>query len=484
MDFEIEQHTFESPTQRRIAATDWNGPDDPDNPRNFPFRTRCVCISILTLLAFISAFAGAIYAPAVDEIMTIFNCSYEVAVLPLTLYNLGLSFGPIVGAPLSEQYGRRAVFVFTTPIFILFMVGASFSRTLQALIVCRFFAGMFASPNINNASATILDYTAERYRGTVLGIYYSIPSEAANLAPLIGGFVVRATNWRWTQWVAIVVAITIYVPTLFTPETYKRKILERRARKQGLEDAFSRRSSPGKAIRYFFLVLIQRPLHMLFTEPIVLFVSLYNGLIFGLIYAFVTSVPWIFETYYGFDGPAQSLSYLGLSIGTGIACLPFALIDIYYYQRRIDSYRLHHGASSRLPPKHRLVSSLIGSALIPIGLFVSGWAAERRVHWMVTITFQGVTMTGSLLVYAGASLFMLDSYGPLYGASASSSTMLSRYSLSTAFPMFALQMFQVLGAGWGTSLLAFLSLLMAPIPWCFWIWGESLRRRSKYEISQ
>lgn len=148
---------------------------------------RCICIGILTLLAFVSAFTGAIYALAVEEAMNTFSCSYEAAVLPLALYNLGLAFGLVVGAPLSEQYGRKAVFVVTTTIFVLFMLGASFSCCPSALIVCRFFAGVFDSPDIDNGSATILDYTDERYRGTVLGIYYSIPSESATLHLLWAG---------------------------------------------------------------------------------------------------------------------------------------------------------------------------------------------------------------------------------------------------------------------------------------------------------
>jgi hypothetical protein len=61
--------------------------------------------------------------------------------------------------------------------------------------------------------------------------------------------------------------------------------------------------------------------------------------------------------------------------------------------------------------------------------------------------------------------------------------MLSRYSLSFAFPMFALQMFEKLGAGWATTLLAGFTFLMAPIPWCFFVYGERIRARSRYESS-
>ena len=113
-------------------AMDWNGPGDPDNPRNFPLARRCMGIVSVTLLAFVSAFSGAIYAPAQNAVMESMNCSYEVAMLPLALYNLGLAFGPIVGAPLSETYGRKAVYLVTTPIFMVLMIGVPCATLYRA----------------------------------------------------------------------------------------------------------------------------------------------------------------------------------------------------------------------------------------------------------------------------------------------------------------------------------------------------------------
>lgn len=463
------------------AVYDWTGPDDPDNPRNFPLWRRLLSMTAITALAFMGTFAGAVYAPAQEAVMRSFGCSYEVAILPLSLYNLGMAAGPLVGAPLSETYGRKAVFVVTTPVSAVFMLGGSFSKTMTGLSVCRFFAGMFASPNINNASATILDYCAARHRGVSLGIYYSLPSFSASLAPLVGGFIVQGTDWRWTQWVSVIATVGCWVPVLFTRETYKKVVLRRRAIRMGMSDRLSQQSSLGRALRYFVTTLIQRPVHMLFTEPIVTMVSLYNGLIFGLLYTFVISVPWIFRHYYGFGHTSESLSYLGVTIGTLLSSLPFIFIDIMFYQRRLRQWQCTQ--NEPLPPEHRLVPAIVGSFLLPASLFIAGWTAEYQAHWIIPIIFQGAAMLSSLLVYAGANLFMLDAYGPLYGASASSAMMLTRYSLSFAFPMFALQMFETLGAGWATSVLGFLTLAMAPIPWVFWVYGERVRRRSHYERS-
>ncbi|KAF4445498.1 hypothetical protein F53441_10751 [Fusarium austroafricanum] len=481
------QETISPETQdiiRRINAVyDWTGPQDPDNPRNFPLLTKVLSIACITSLAWASCFAGAIYAPAQTSVAQEFSQGRLAAVLPLSLYNLGMACGPLVGAPLSETYGRKTVYVATTPIFLAFLVGSGFARNIVSLSICRFFAGMFASPNVNNTSATIMDYCAPQYRGASLGIYYSIPSLGAAIGPLVGGFVQRSLGWRWTQWIAVVITCTLYIPVLFTKETYKKVVLRRRAIKMGLGDSSSQQTSVSRAIRHFFTVLILRPLHMLFTEPIVTLVSLYNGFIFGLLYTFIISVPWIFKNYYNFGATTESLSYLGITLGTLFACAPFVLIDFSYYQKRLLQWNQTHDSSEPLPPEHRLISSMIGSFLLPASLLIAGWTAEYRIHWFLPIFFQGMTMLACLLIYAGVNLFMLDAYGPLYGASASGAMMLSRYSLSFAFPLFALQMFQKLGAGWATTILAVCTFLMAPIPWCFFVLGKRIRARSRYESS-
>ncbi|KHN95042.1 Major facilitator superfamily domain, general substrate transporter [Metarhizium album ARSEF 1941] len=469
------------------AAYDWTGPDDPDNPRNFPLFVRLLSAFSVTGLATVATVAGAMYAPAQGDVASKLNCSQETAVLPLSMYNLGLAFGPLVGAPLSETYGRKAVFLVTGPIFAAFMFGSGFSATLTGLIACRFFAGMSSSSLINNAPATILDSASGKLRGVSLSIYYTMPSFGAALGPLLGGFIVQAGEWQWTQWTAVFMAVGFYIPMCFAPETYKKVILRRRAIRLGL-DTSSQRTSPGRAFRYFATVLIQRPLHMLFTEPIVTLISLYNGFLYGLLYTFVIAVPWIFREGYGFSKTGESLSYLGLMIGALAASGPLVFIDAKYYQKRLNHWRQSHppnddGVEEPLPSEHRLIGAMIGSLLLPAGLFISAWTAQYEVHWTVPIIFQGCVMLSSLLIYASATMFMLDAYGPMYAASASGAMMMSRYLLSAAFPLFALQMYKALGVGWATSVLGFVTVAMAPIPWGFWVLGERIRRRSKYETS-
>jgi hypothetical protein len=76
---------------------------------------------------------------------------------------------------------------------------------------------------------------------------------------------------------------------------------------------------------------------------------------------------------------------------------------------------------------------------------------------------------------------MLDVYGPMSGASAMAANGLVRYIMGASFPLFTVQMYEALGVKWAaTLLLAFVCLVMVPIPWIFYKFGPDIRRKSPY----
>jgi DHA1 family multidrug resistance protein-like MFS transporter len=87
---------------------------------------------------------------------------------------------------------------------------------------------------------------------------------------------------------------------------------------------------------------------------------------------------------------------------------------------------------------------MIGSLIIPVGLFTFAWTARPDVHWAVPIMAQGFAMLGSMLTYVSVNMYMVDTYGPMYGASAAGANSLVRYVLTATFPLFTLQMYR----GW------------------------------------
>lgn len=478
-----EEHAITFEPLAITGATDWTGADDPGNPRNFPRRTRIYSTISVTVLAFVTAFAASIYSPGVELVSVEFNVSHSIAVLPLSMYNLGLAAGPLLGSPLSETYGRKIVLIVTTPGFMVFTLGAALASDIVSLTVCRFFAGVCAAPAVGNASASICDYTSGSKRAVSMAFYYAVPTFGASLGPLVGGFVVQARGWRWTQWSLIICAAVCYVPILFTRETYKKTILQRRAKKAGVPRPVAEGMTLLQHIYHFATTLLIRPVHMLFTEPIIGLVCLYNGFIFGLLYTFIIALPWIYEHYYGFSATGVNLSYLGLILGTIVVPCPLILIDHYFYQPRLRAFEASSQPGMQYPPEHRLYPAMLASLGLPASLFIFAWTFRPSIHWICPIIFQALTMLCNLMIYAPANLYMIDAYGPLYGASAAGAAMLSRYTFSAAFPLFALQFYQALGVGWATSALGFCALALAPVPFLFFRYGEKLRARSKYERS-
>lgn len=74
------------------------------------------------------------------------------ALTPVTgIYVLGFVIGPLLWAPCSEVFGRRAMFVFTYVPFTAFNAGVCGAKSLNVLLVMRFFAGTFGSSTMTNS---------------------------------------------------------------------------------------------------------------------------------------------------------------------------------------------------------------------------------------------------------------------------------------------------------------------------------------------
>ena len=156
-----------------VVAINWA--NDPANPRCWSLRRKIAATAVVSGIGFVTTLAATIYTPGHDQVSAQFGVSTTVSLLPLSFYNLGMALGPVVSSPLSETFGRRVVYMITMPTFALFSLGAGFAESIGALTVCRFFAGVCASPGVSLAAATIADISAPVDRGTPIAFYYTIP---------------------------------------------------------------------------------------------------------------------------------------------------------------------------------------------------------------------------------------------------------------------------------------------------------------------
>jgi MFS family permease len=128
-----------------------------------------------------STFGTSVYTSALADITTDFNVSRTAALVGITVYTLGLAFGPIFSAPLSEKYGRKIVYLVSSPVFMLFTLGAGFSESFASLVVCRFFAGLTGSPALAVGAGSNADLFVPHQRAKITAVFLTAPFAGPSL---------------------------------------------------------------------------------------------------------------------------------------------------------------------------------------------------------------------------------------------------------------------------------------------------------------
>ena len=236
--------------------------------------------------------------------------------LLVSIWELGEGFGPFLVAPLSESYGRLPVYHIGNILFILSLVASALSINISMLVAFRFLTG-FVVTALTLSPSIVGDLFVEEERGLAMALATVMPVLGPVSAPIVGAFVAEAKGWRWTIWiVVIVVGAVTCLSMIFFRETYQVTILERKTRQLQRETGNLRwRSKHQKTdtiIRWkSFSQSMARPLKMMVFSPIVLIISLYTALTYGLSYLVLTTLTEIMETSYGFSQGLVGLAFLG-----------------------------------------------------------------------------------------------------------------------------------------------------------------------------
>lgn len=91
------------------VLVDFDGPEDPYQPMNWPFHKKVVTTLLYGLTTCWVTFASAVYSAALGQISQEFDVSIEVAASGVSLIVFGFGLGSLIWAPLSELYGRKWV---------------------------------------------------------------------------------------------------------------------------------------------------------------------------------------------------------------------------------------------------------------------------------------------------------------------------------------------------------------------------------------
>jgi len=271
--------------------------------------------------------------------------------------------------------------------------------------------------------------------------------------------------------------VAFFLDFFFLEETYppvilisKAAELRRRTKNWGIH-------AKQEEIEIDFRELItknfSRPMRILFTEPIVLLLSIYMSFIYGLLYLFLTAYPIVFQQIHGFTGGVGGLPYFGMIVGMLIAGI-YVILGQPSYNRKLL-------ANNNVPiPEWRLPAVIYGGISFAVGIFWFGWSGyKKEIHWIVPTLSGLATGFGLLAIFLQSLNYIIDAY-LMFAASAIAANTFLRSLAGAGFPLFSQYMFAAMGINWAGTMLGCVAVALVPIPVIFYKYGARIRQKSSF----
>lgn len=458
---------------------EWDGPDDPENPQNMPVWRKWVVTMALSSMTMWITFASSVFSTATLVTAKEYNVSTEVTTLGTSLVVFGFALGPLIWSPLSELYGRKLPLFFGYAVFSIFQIPVAVAQNLHTIMICRFLMGVFGCSPLAVVGGAMADFWDPVDRAVAIAMFSSATFVGPVLGPIVGGFLTDSfLGWRWTAWITLIASASFGLLALFiVPETYPPVLHQRRAARLRRETGNwayhsfldEHRPTASEIVNKYLL----RPIQMLFLEPILLLVTIYLALVYGILYLFFEAYPISFQEQRGWTNSGiAGLPFIGILVGV----LCGAALIIYQTKTRFARELAKNGY---VVPEERLIPMMIASVLLPAGLFWFGWTSDRNISWVPQVIAGVPIGMGILVIFMQGLNYIIDVY-MMFANSAIAANTLVRSSLGGAFPLFAVQMYHRLGVAWASSLLGFITIAMIPIPIGFYVYGKRIRAMSKF----
>lgn len=278
---------------------------------------------------------------------------------------------------------------------------------------------------------------------------------------------VSLISWRWSYYLTTIIAGCTFLLLVTTPETYEPVLRSKHERPQNQE--------PGDetGLLQMLIVSLARPVKMLFTEPIVIFTTMYVSLIFSVLFLFFQAYPFIFRGVYNMAPQTAGLALLPIAVSSAVALAIF-----FWWDRKLHNAKGRGESWSFKEEYQRLPLACGAGPVLTASMFWLAWTSRPEVHWIVPILAGLPFGVAYMLIFIVFFNYLTDAY-KIYSASAMAAASCGRSLASALLVLAADSMYEHLGPAWATSIPAFASLVMIPIPFVFIRYGPQIRGRSR-----
>ncbi|MEC4017809.1 multidrug effflux MFS transporter [Streptomyces sp. H27-D2] len=233
------------------------------------------------------------YLPALPEVTDALHSPAATVQLTLTACLAGMALGQLIVGPMSDRWGRRRPLLIGMVVYVLATAICAFAPTTELLIGFRLLQGLAGAAGIVIARAVVRDL----YDGVEMARFFStlmlISGVAPVIAPVIGGQVLRITDWRGVFVVLTVIGLLL---TLVVWRWLHETLAPEDRHSGGLGEAL-------------------RTMRGLLADRVFAGYMLTGGFAFAALFAYISASPFVVQEIYGASPQTFSLLFGLNSIG-------------------------------------------------------------------------------------------------------------------------------------------------------------------------
>ena len=249
--------------------------------------------ALLGLMTALGPLSTDMYLPSLPAIGLAFGASTSLAQLSLSSFLAGFAFGQIIYGPLSDRRGRKPVLLGGLVIFLVASIASAFAKSIEFLIIARFFQALGASGPIVLARAIVRDLYDGSQAGRELSRMGTIMGVVPAAAPILGGFLEAGFGWRSNFIVMTLIGAVLGLTIIFRlPETIRHR---------------SREDFSVLAVLAGYRALLR---HHGYRSYVALSALTYSGL-----FCFISGATFVLQGYYGLNEIAFGFSFGSVVIG-------------------------------------------------------------------------------------------------------------------------------------------------------------------------
>ncbi|MGK5730465.1 multidrug effflux MFS transporter [Streptomyces sp. URMC 124] len=269
-------------------------PAGPGTPGTRAARTTSLIVTlVLGGLTALPPLSMDMYLPALPEVTDALHSPAATVQLTLTACLLGMALGQLVVGPMSDKWGRRRPLLAGMAVYVVATAACALAPNAGLLTGFRLVQGLAGAAGIVIARAVVRDL----YDGVAMARFFStlmlISGVAPVVAPLIGGQILRLTDWRGVFVVLTAVGLLL---TLAVWRFLHETLPPERRQAGGL----------GATLRTMGALLADR----VFTGYM-----LAGGFAFAALFAYISASPFVVQDIYGASPQTFSLLFGLNSIG-------------------------------------------------------------------------------------------------------------------------------------------------------------------------